>query len=79
MPRNDTAVRTSRLLVMASVALVLAGLYLAQEVLVPLALAILLSFLLTPLVQMFERWRFPRGLAVAVTVAIAFGILGGIG
>ena len=37
-------------------ALVVAGLYWLQPVLIPLALAVLLTFLLSPLVGLFQRW-----------------------
>lgn len=79
MARSETSVKSSRPMVLASVAIVIAALYVAQEVLKPLALAILLTFLLAPLVHWFERLRSPRWLAVAVTVAIAFSILGAVG
>src|SRR5256885_9396488 len=79
MTRPEMSPKTSRFLVLASIVLVIASLYLAQEVLVPLALAALLSFLLAPLVHRLERLRLPRGAAVIVTVCFAFTILGGIG
>ena len=44
------------LLRVATVILVVAVLYLVSEVLLPLALAILLSFLLTPLCDRLEKW-----------------------
>lgn len=66
-------------MVLSSVAIVIAALYLAREVLVPIALAILLTFLLTPLVYRLERFRMPRGAAVTITAAIAFAVLGAIG
>lgn len=52
------------------------ALYFAREVLLPLALAILLSFLLAPLVKRLENWRLRRIPAVLVVVAVAFGALG---
>lgn len=54
-------------------------LHLAQEVLVPVALAILLTFLLGPLVSRLERWGLPRGVAVALTVLLACALVGVIG
>ena len=42
-------------------ALVLLGLYYAREVLIPLAMAVTLNFLLTPAVMFFERLRLKRG------------------
>jgi predicted PurR-regulated permease PerM len=40
--------------------LVVAALYFAREILVPLAVAVLLSFLLTPSVRRLERWKLGR-------------------
>lgn len=51
-------------------------LYWAQEILIPIALAILISFLLFPLVRRQLRWRFPRALAVGTTV-LAAGVVAG--
>ena len=50
----------------------------AKEFLLPLALAILISFLLTPVVSRLERWRFPRAVAVLSVVAIVFALIGGV-
>ncbi|MGC1871386.1 MAG: AI-2E family transporter [Acidobacteriaceae bacterium] len=57
----------------------IAVLYLAKTVVVPLALAILFSFLLSPLVTLLERIHLPRLLAVIVVIlaaAIAVGTIG---
>ena len=51
-----------------------AGLYLAREVLVPLTLAILLSFVLAPLVALLRRTGLPRSPAVIVSVLLALGV-----
>jgi predicted PurR-regulated permease PerM len=56
-----------------------AVLYLARDVLIPLALAILLSFLLAPVVRRLEQWRLGRVLATLVAVAIAFSAIAGVG
>jgi predicted PurR-regulated permease PerM len=53
-------------------AFVVAILYLAREILVPIALAILLSFVLAPLVRMLQRLKVPRTLAVMGAVGTAF-------
>jgi predicted PurR-regulated permease PerM len=47
------------------------GLYFARSVLVPITLAILLSFLLSPIVAGLRRARLPRSAAVLLAVAIA--------
>ena len=36
-------------------------LYLAREILIPIALAVLLTFLLAPIVRRLERYRVPAG------------------
>ena len=51
--------------------LVVAGLYFAREILVPIALAGLLSFVLAPLVRFLQRLRVPRTLAVLGAVVAA--------
>ena len=47
-----------------------AVLYLAREVLIPLALAILLSFLLAPVVRRLEHWRLGRIPSTIIAVAV---------
>lgn len=47
-------------------------LYLGQELFVPLAIAVLLAFSLSPVVRFIRRIGLSKGLAIAVTVAIAF-------
>ena len=49
-------------------------LYLGQEIFVPFALALLLSFALTPVVTMLQRMRVPRGLAIFGVLAAFVGI-----
>src|SRR4051794_105074 len=59
----------------AGFVLVITVLYLAQTVLVPVALAVLITFVLTPPVTFLQR-RIGRGLAVLVTVVLVFTVLG---
>src|SRR4030095_9418658 len=61
------------------VALVVAALYWLQAVLIPVALAVLLTFLLSPVVGILQRRRLGRVPAGLVTVLLAFSILGGVG
>ena len=51
--------------------IVVAALYFAREILVPITLAVLLSFVLAPLVRLLQRLRVPRSLAVIGAVATA--------
>jgi predicted PurR-regulated permease PerM len=72
---STTGGRSSRFLLLASIFLVVAGLYFAQEVLIPLALAILFSFLLGPLVRRLERRGLGRASSVTIVVLVAIGIV----
>lgn len=51
----------------------------AEDVVVPLAMSVLLAFLLSPLVNRLARWGLPDALAVTATGALAFAALGGLG
>jgi predicted PurR-regulated permease PerM len=46
--------------------------YIGREVLVPMALAILMSFVLAPPVDFLQRWYVPRSVAVIGVVLLAF-------
>ena len=46
--------------------------YVGREMFVPIALAILLSFVLAPLVRILERWYIPRPISVVGVVLLAF-------
>jgi predicted PurR-regulated permease PerM len=58
---------------------VVAGLYFARDVLVPIALAVLLSFVLAPLVDRFIKLRLGRTTSVILAVALAFLLLSALG
>ena len=50
-------------------------LYFGREIFIPVALAVLLSFVLSPAVRALQRLSVPRGVAVLVTVLLAFGAI----
>ena len=58
-----------------TVGLLVAFLYFARDVVVPIALAVLLSFLLAPAVRWLRRWHLGRVTAVALTVLLAFLVM----
>lgn len=60
-----------RFVLLANVAIVLYLLYWLQPVLIPLALAVLLTFVLSPIVTYLDRHRVPRPLALTAPVAAA--------
>src|SRR5262245_53929609 len=51
---------------------VLAAIYFGRDVLVPIAIAVLLSFILAPLVRLLEGWSFPPVGAVIIVTLCAF-------
>ena len=76
MAPTDKIAKASWMLTLASIAVVIAALYLAKRVLVPLTLAVLLSFLLSPVCDWLERRRLGRIPAVLVTAVLGFTLLG---
>jgi len=58
---------------------VIAALYLAREILIPITLAILLSFLLAPIVELLRRARLGRVPAVLLAVIMALSVILGVG
>jgi predicted PurR-regulated permease PerM len=54
-------------------------LHFARDVLIPLALAILLAFLLAPAVRGLERLRLGRLASTLIVVAIGFALIGAVG
>ncbi|MGJ7527983.1 AI-2E family transporter [Variovorax sp. GB1P17] len=68
-------VRSASLVVLAVLASVFA-LQWGQAVFIPLMLSLLLTYALSPLVDMLHRWKLPRWIAAAV---ILLGLFGGLG
>src|SRR6478609_8611575 len=60
-------------------AIIIGALYLGREVFIPIALAILLSFALAPLVRLLQRIRLPRPAAVLLVVLFAFAAIFAVG
>jgi predicted PurR-regulated permease PerM len=56
-----------------------AALYWAQKILIPVALAVFISFLLMPLVTHIQRAGLGRALAVLVVVSLTVAAVGGVG
>ena len=77
--RRDPLGRLQPLLQVVILAFALFCLGIAQEVFIPIALAMLLTFVLSPVVERLERWRLPRVAAVVTTVVLVFSLLGGLG
>jgi predicted PurR-regulated permease PerM len=75
---DDTSQTLKPWVIFAGCVLVIVVLYWAQAVLVPIALAVLLTFVLTPPVSWLERWlgRVPAVLAAVTLVFIVLGLAG---
>jgi predicted PurR-regulated permease PerM len=59
--------------------IIVSVLYLGREIFVPVALAILLSFVLAAPVSQLQRLRVPRGIAVVGVVLFAFAVIFALG
>src|ERR1700693_932619 len=57
----------------------IAALYFAREIFIPFAFALILTFLLTPVVAFLQRLRIGRVVSVLVTVLVSFAVAGGVG
>jgi predicted PurR-regulated permease PerM len=78
-PIKLTQQRGTTLINMAVAALIVAALYFGREIFVPVALAVLLSFVLAPFVMRLHSWRVPRTVSVLVVVFIGFSIIFSLG
>ena len=58
------------------VGLVILTLYFARDLLAPMAFALVLNFLLSPAVELLERWRVRRSVSVVLIILIFFSGLG---
>lgn len=71
-----SAIAAARLLIFAVLG---CALYFGQAVLVPLVLAGLLTFLLSPLVTRIDRLSVPRVVGVLLVMTLVGGVIGGLG
>lgn len=63
---------------LALIAIIIAFLIAGRAVLMPLAVSILLTFLLLPISQKLENWKVPRALAIVISLIIAVAVIAGI-
>jgi predicted PurR-regulated permease PerM len=69
---QSTPVPSASLTSLLFVVVIVGCVYAGREVLVPMALAVLLSFALAPPVELLQRWHVPRSVAVIGVVLFAF-------
>jgi predicted PurR-regulated permease PerM len=77
--QSSFAVPGSALTTVLMAVVVVTALYVGREVLVPIALAVLMSFVLAPVVRLLRRWRLPRIVAVVFVVLVAFSAIFSLG
>ena len=58
---------------------VLAGCYVAAEIVLPVVLAFVLKLVLQPAMRALERIHLPNGIAAVLIILVLFGTLGGLG
>ena len=75
IPSDIKAVYLGGLVVLA----VLAGCYVAAEIVLPIVLAFVLKLVLQPAMRALERLHLPHGIAAVLIILVLFGALGGLG
>lgn len=78
LPVRDVTT-ASRLLTLVGIVVVIEGLYFGRQVLIPLALALVLAFLLTPLVGLLEKGHLGRVPSVLAALVLSFALLAAVG
>jgi predicted PurR-regulated permease PerM len=76
LKRAAGSTENSRLLGIVAAVVVIATLYFARIVFIPLALALLLSLVLSPPVAFLERIKLPRALAIFLVIVLLVGLMG---
>jgi predicted PurR-regulated permease PerM len=76
LAQSSAVPASSKSIALIAVVLVIAALYLGRQILIPLALAFVLSFLLSPVVGFLERIRLGRVPSVVIVLVLSFALLG---
>jgi predicted PurR-regulated permease PerM len=79
MERSNAVSAASRPFPLLAFVVSIAALYFAKEIFIPLALAVLFAFLLTPVVTGLERLRLGRIPSVMLVLIVSFSLIGAIG
>ncbi len=78
MVRPTTTTIPSKSSLFIALALAIAALYFGRQIFIPLALALVLSFLLTPVVGLLEKAHLGRVPAVLVVIVLGFALTAGL-
>lgn len=76
MARPKDAAASSTAIILIALVLAIAALYFGRQMFIPLALAFVLSFLLSPVVALLERIHFGRVPSVMVVMVLSFTLVG---
>ena len=79
MVRSSNSQASSKSSVFIAIAVTIAMLYFGRLIFVPLALALVISFLLSPIVDLLERIHFGRVPSVLTVLALCFVLAAGVG
>ena len=61
-------------IILLLIGIIIAFLILAQNLLIPLTIAIVFTFLLLPISNKLQQWRLPKALAILISIIIALAI-----
>lgn len=59
-----------------SATIIIYGLYILRDTLIPLTFSVLFAVLLYPVCAFLERWRMPRILAITLSIVLMFSVVG---
>jgi predicted PurR-regulated permease PerM len=76
--RSSNSTTSSKSSIFIALALAIATLFFGRQIFIPLALALVLSFLLSPLVGLLQKTRLGRVPAVLVVLAFCFALTAGL-
>jgi predicted PurR-regulated permease PerM/methanogenic corrinoid protein MtbC1 len=79
LAKDVSGENSSRLFALVCGVVIIVALHYAKVVFVPLALAMLFAFVLTPLVSLLERARLGRTVATLLVILVALGAVGTVG
>src|SRR5262249_45688314 len=79
VPKQLSTIWPRPLVVWAALVLIAASLYWASAIMIPIVLAILVTFILAPLVAVLQRRGLGRVLSVLIVVSLVATLLVGIG
>ena len=76
---DEPSTQVTRFIRLATFVLVAAILYVAKDVLLPVALAVLVAFLLAPFVVRLTHLGLPKAIAIFFAATVTFAAIGGVG